>query len=200
MFGNGVLNDAIRPATPTGRRTVDTARCAMAAGIVPAVGSAPSPATKNPISIAASVSPGESAGRLPRLLGDHGGNFHGNRAKRVRSRAQGPHARPASAPPTPAAPLAPQPPRHPRRPRPTAPRCRKRGAVGRPCFSNVAPSPRPPLLPTAFDVRDGGRSRRFSHVGGNSGTGEPIAAFRASLTRRETQRPRPDSVVVTPAQ
>ena len=65
MFGSGVLNEAIRPATPTGPPHVETARCAMLAGIVRPYERRPSPATKKPISIAASVSPSASAGGFP---------------------------------------------------------------------------------------------------------------------------------------
>ena len=65
MLGSGVLNEAISPATPTGRRTVETARWAMLADIVRPYERLPSPATKKPISIAASVSPSARSIGLP---------------------------------------------------------------------------------------------------------------------------------------
>ena len=69
-FGSGVLNEMIKAATPTGRRTVSTVRCAIDAVVVRPYERRPSPATKRPISTAASVSPARGRQRLAGLLGD----------------------------------------------------------------------------------------------------------------------------------
>ena len=52
-------------ATPTGRRSVSTVRCGIDAVVVRPYERRPSPATKKPISTAASVSPRASASDLP---------------------------------------------------------------------------------------------------------------------------------------
>ena len=64
-FGNGVLNEIRSAATPTGRRRVSTVRFGIEAVVVRPYERRPSPATKRPISTAASVSPRASASGLP---------------------------------------------------------------------------------------------------------------------------------------
>ena len=64
-LGSGVLNEIRSAATPTGRRSVSTVRWGIEAVVVRPYERRPSPATKRPISIAASVSPRASASDLP---------------------------------------------------------------------------------------------------------------------------------------
>ena len=64
-FGSGVLNEIRSAATPTGRRSVSTVRFGIDAVVVRPYDRRPSPATKNPISTAASVSPRASSSDLP---------------------------------------------------------------------------------------------------------------------------------------
>ena len=64
-FGSGVLNEIRSAATPTGRRSVSTVRCGIDAVVVRPYERRPSPATKKPISTAASVSPRASSIALP---------------------------------------------------------------------------------------------------------------------------------------
>ena len=64
-LGSGVLNEIRSAATPTGRRSVSTVRWGIEAVVVRPYERRPSPATKSPISIAASVSPRASSGDLP---------------------------------------------------------------------------------------------------------------------------------------
>ena len=69
-FGSGVLKEIRSAATPTGRRSVSTVRCGIEAVVVRPYERRPSPATKRPISTAASASPCASASGLPGLGGD----------------------------------------------------------------------------------------------------------------------------------
>ena len=64
-FGSGVLKEIRSAATPTGRRSVSTVRCGIDAVVVRPYDRRPSPATKSPISTAASTSPWASASGLP---------------------------------------------------------------------------------------------------------------------------------------
>ncbi len=74
-FGSGVLKLMISAATPSGCRIVMTVRCGMLAVVVRPYERRPSPATKSPISIAASVSPSCERLRLAGLLDDDRGGL-----------------------------------------------------------------------------------------------------------------------------